>query len=264
VGLSPAAYHLRMSRSLNVHLLPALFDPDELRTGVAVMIDVLRASTTIIHALAAGAKAVLPLTEVDATMQEANRHAEGTVVTGGERNGERIAGFDLDNSPLNYTNEAVGAKTVLFTTTNGTKALEHCRCAERILIGGFVNLGAVSSALRATDSPIHLVCAGTDGRITAEDALYAGAIVQRLSSTATGAAAFQLNDEARMSADLFSVSGRNDSALLAALRKSRGGRNLVKLGYDDDISRAATIDLFDVVPEYNPHTRLITPAGTAG
>jgi 2-phosphosulfolactate phosphatase len=253
-----------MSRPLNVHLLPALFDPDELRTGIAVMIDVLRASTTIIHALAAGAKAVLPLTEVAATLQEANRHAEGTVVTGGERSGERIAGFDLDNSPLSYTNQTVAAKTVLFTTTNGTQAIERCRRAESVLIGAFVNLDAIRSALSGADSPIHLVCAGTDGQITTEDALCAGAIVQRLSSAATGPATFQLNDEARMSADLFSVSGRNSSALLAALRESHGGRNLVRLGYDDDISRSAAVDLFDVVPQYNPHTRLITPADLAG
>ena len=261
VGLLAAAYYLRMSRLLSVHLLPSLFDPDDLRADVAVMIDVLRASTTIVHALAAGAQAVMPFTDAESVLREANSRGP-SAVTGGERGGERIAGFDLDNSPLAYNKDRVEAKTVLFTTTNGTRALERCRHAERLLIGAFVNLSAVASAAAGSGSSIHLVCAGTDGEITREDALCAGAIVRQIvgSRAIAADADFKLNDEASMCADLYSTTVADPAALHEALRASRGGRNLVAIGFDEDIRQSARLDLFDLIPQYNPQTGLITVA----
>ncbi len=251
-----------MTRLLNVHLLPSLCDPVDLQGGIAVMIDVLRASTTIVHALANGARAVFPFTDVEAVRQDANQHPGGSVVTGGERNGERIPGFDLDNSPLNYTRERIDGKTVLFTTTNGTQALKRCSQADRVLIGAFVNLDAIVSTLRHSGAPIHLVCAGTDGEVTTEDALCAGAIARGLEAVSPTApeSTYESNDAARIASDLFALHGQEPSTLLAALRASCGGQNLVGLGFDDDIERAASVDLFDTVPEYNPLRRLITPA----
>src|SRR5579864_1736813 len=121
-----------MSRKLFVHLLPALFEPAELEGGVAVVLDVLRASTTIVHALGAGAGSVVPCGEVDETRRLAATFPAESVVLGGERGGTRIGGFDLDNSPASYTNERVHGKTVAFTTTNGTQALIRSRAARRI------------------------------------------------------------------------------------------------------------------------------------
>lgn len=237
---------------------------DDLQSGIAVVIDVLRASTTIVHALAAGAQAVVPFIDVEQVRREAKGHPAGTVVTGGERSGKRITGFDLGNSPLEYWQEIVRDKTVLFTTTNGTRALDHCRQAERVFVGAFVNLAAITRTLADADCPVHLVCAGTDGHITTEDVLCAGAIVRRLQNASQTASCLELNDEACMASDLFALHGQGSTRLIAALRASRGGRNLISLGYDDDITRAADIDLFDVVPEYDPHTQLITPVRRAG
>src|ERR1041384_8191351 len=109
-----------MSRTINVHLLPILVEPHELAGKLVVVIDVLRATTMIIHALAAGAKAVIPFLEVAGARELAER-LPGQAVLGGERGGNRIAGFDLGNSPLEYTPAAVGGKTLVFTTTNGTR-----------------------------------------------------------------------------------------------------------------------------------------------
>ena len=109
-----------MRREIFTHFLPNLFDSAELRGGMAVVIDVLRASTTICHALAAGATAVLPCGEVEEALRLKQELAVENPVLGGEREGKLIDGFDLDNSPFRYTPENVAGRAVVFTTTNGT------------------------------------------------------------------------------------------------------------------------------------------------
>ena len=111
-----------MSRDCRVHFLPTMFDPHDLRGGMAVMLDVLRASTTLTHALAEGATAVLPCEHVEQARQlAANPQGGESVLLGGEREGRLIDGFDLDNSPLSYTGWRVRQRTIVFTTTNGTR-----------------------------------------------------------------------------------------------------------------------------------------------
>jgi 2-phosphosulfolactate phosphatase len=270
-------------RIINVHLLPVLTEPHELAGKTVVVIDVLRATTTIIHALAAGAKEVIPLLEVEEARELAAK-LPGRVVLGGERGGKQIEGFDLGNSPREYTPDAVGGKTLVFTTTNGTRAMLRCRQARRILIAGFVNFSAVCRELGDEDQ-IEIVCAGTDGHVTREDTLLAGAIVEECScshalrgnsSLRRSAASDQegtpsvqdvrthaerghedLNDQAEIAADAWraavgTLSGRNP--LAAALRDSRGGRNLIEIGQENDIDLAAQIDRFDIVPELDIRT----------
>jgi 2-phosphosulfolactate phosphatase len=128
-----------MATSLAVHFLPTLVAADEMAGGDVVMIDVLRASTTITHALAAGAVAVIPCREVEEAKKTAAAFPPGTAILGGERGGLPIAGFELGNSPAEYTHAAVGDKTVVFTTTNGTLALMQCKAAAHVFIGSFVN-----------------------------------------------------------------------------------------------------------------------------
>src|SRR5262245_57387196 len=112
-----------MLRPLNVHLLPELTTPEALTGGVVVVIDVLRATTTITTALAAGARRVIPCLDVADARAAAANSPEGECVLGGERQGLRIEGFDLGNSPNEYTPASVGGKTLVFSTTNGTKAM---------------------------------------------------------------------------------------------------------------------------------------------
>jgi len=259
-----------MTRDVKVHLLPALFEPEEVRGGIAVIIDVLRASTTIVHALAHGAKAVIPAGEVDEARRIAIDHPQNSVLLGGEREGLLIEGFDLDNNPFAYTSEVVADKTIVFTTSNGTKALLRTSQADRILIGSFVNLQAVVNVLAADSRPIHLVCAGTQGQITLEDVLCAGGLCHRLQlwSDARGAGDdFDCDDDqCQLALDEYwfraSAPEDNDSALiLEAISMSRGGRNCLRLGFEDQIARAATYDLFDIVPEYDRQTKAIrTPS----
>src|SRR4051812_40435833 len=126
-----------------VHLLPAHIPDGALAGGVAVVIDVLRATTVMVHALAAGCRAVVPCLEVDeAKQQAAGLRSNGKVVLGGERKGKPIPGFDLGNSPEDYTAKACKGATVVLTTTNGTRALLRAKDADRVLIGAFVNFSA--------------------------------------------------------------------------------------------------------------------------
>lgn len=241
-------------RRIDVYLVPALIEPDELTGRTVVVIDVLRATTTIIHALAAGAVAVVPCLEVDEARTIAAGEFPGSAVLGGERGGLPIPGFDLGNSPREYTPQRVGDKTVVFTTTNGTRALLRCKAAKRVLIGAFVNLSAVCREL-GDDSHIVLLCAGTNGHVTREDALFAGAVVNELAS------GHILNDQAELAADAWR-SCKSDltgaDPLGRALRFSRGGRNLIDTGQENDIDIAAQIDKFDTVPQLDLVTWRIT------
>src|SRR5688572_15843482 len=120
-----------------VHLLPAVIPPDSLRGGVAVVLDVLRATTKMLHALASGCRAVIPCGEIDEARRVASSLAAGSAVLAGERVGVPIEGFDLGNSPSEFTPEVCRGKTLVMTTTNGTRAILACLGAERVLVGAF-------------------------------------------------------------------------------------------------------------------------------
>jgi 2-phosphosulfolactate phosphatase len=229
-------------RDVQVHLLPCLAPPGRLAGGLAVVIDVLRATTTIVHALAAGAACVRPCAEVEEARELAGGMRAGRVLLGGERGGQPLPGFDLGNSPREYTGKVCKGKTVVLTTTNGTRALLRAAEAERVLVAAFVNYSAVCEQLRQDARPVHIVCAGTEGEVSLEDTLLAGALVDSLCQ----ACEVRLNDAARLAWDGFENHGR---CLLGALEVAKGGANLRGLGYDDDIKAAARVDHFALVPE---------------
>jgi 2-phosphosulfolactate phosphatase len=222
-----------------------LTSQEELAGQAIAVIDVLRASTTIAAALAAGAVEIVPCLDVHEARSLA-RERPGALL-GGERKGEQIPGFDLDNSPLQYTRQRVGGHTLVFTTTNGTRALAACVAGFPVYVAGFVNLTVITAAL-AVHRQIHLLCAGTDSQVTREDVLLAGALVSRLRQIQ----AYTLNDSARLAEEAWQASGQemgSAEALAQVLRDSQGGRNLVRLGREEDILWAASIDRTPVLAE---------------
>ena len=235
-----------MPRPVHVHLAPALFNPAAVAGGTAVVIDVLRASTTVCHALHAGADRVVPCGTVDDAREVAAelRAAGEPALLAGERGCVRIEGFDLGNSPADFTPAAVGGKTVVLTTTNGTAALLRCGAAAESLIGCFANLTAVCEHLAAGDLPVHLVCAATNGHVTAEDVLFAGRVVNRLAAAGFGTTDHHDGDPARLAA-AFAAANPDTPAVLA---DSRGGRNLADLGRGGDVAVCAAVDAAPVVP----------------
>lgn len=237
---------------VRVHLLPPT---DGLRAShLAVIVDVLRASTTITAALSAGADSVCPCAELEVARTLAA--GQGLLLCG-ERGGVRPEGFDLGNSPLEYTSESVGGRSLAFTTTNGTRALQLSLDAGTIVIGAFVNFSAVVARCRQTAGPVDIVCAGTDGCISAEDVLFAGWLASELVESGTCQAT---DDSTRIAMDFCRSTKENPERLPDAVRGSQGGRNLVRLGYDADIQFAATIDRFSLVPTYRPDSGQIVPA----
>jgi len=258
------------------HELFQRMPPGATAGGIAVVIDVLRASTTMITALANGATRVIPAAAVD----EARRLAEAIdppPLLGGERGGVRIAGFDLGNSPLDYTPDRVGGRAVVITTTNGTAALHASLDAAEIMIGAIVNRAAVAETARrlaVSSGKVHLVCAGTDGAVSAEDVLAAGAILdaarrQRLARAEGGRSGGddeQSDPAARSALAAFEAvaSDRGIAAadsLAEAFRTCRGGENLIALGMEADLMLAARIDAFDVVPRLRRPAWDLAPAG---
>jgi 2-phosphosulfolactate phosphatase len=251
----------------------------------AVVIDVLRATTTIVTALAAGAREVLVCRAIEEARQRATRLPGERRILGGERGGLRIRGFDLGNSPSEFTPERVAGKSIVFTTTNGTRALLHCRHAKRVLLAGFVNLSAVAKALEA-EKEIHLVCAGTRGEISREDALLAGALANCWSDRpAVDDDGWESwNDQVWLAADAWrealdlpiprhrypmqkrlkfhnKAEWRSECAALEnAMKLGQGARDLLALGLHDDIAFASQIDEFSIVPVFDSKNRVVTVA----
>ena len=258
--------------SLYVYALPELVEPEELRDGVVIVIDVLRATTTIVSALHAGAKCVVPLLEIEETLNLKQRilaggdprflpvPQESDLLLGGERQGKRIDGFDLGNSPQEYTPERVAGKTILFSTTNGTKAMHRAALAQTILPGCFLNAEAVARFVSGYDS-IHILCAGTNGQMTEEDLYLAGLLVKRIQQNAKSH--FQLNAQAVSVREiwerLFEKEPVSAQTLAPHLYQSRGGRNLCKIGLKSDIDVAASIDSVPLVVKLIPQKMIVEP-----
>ena len=229
-------------RDVQVHLLPALVPPVALAGAVAVVIDVLRSTTTIIHALAAGCKDVRPCAEVEEARRLADSMRAGRVVLAGERGGLPPAGFDLGNSPRDFNARTCKGATVVFTTSNGIAAILRAAAAERVLAGAFVNYSAVCEQVKADARPVHIICAGSDGAPALEDTLLAGAVVDCLADEIE----VHLNDSARLAWDCFENHGR---VLAGALGVCKGGLLLKSLGLEQDLDAAAEVDKFNLVPE---------------
>jgi 2-phosphosulfolactate phosphatase len=245
---------------IRTHLLPQFADPAEppLAGGVAVIIDQLRASTTICAALAAGAKGVYPFFQPEEAVQarDARPPAErASILLGGERDGLLIPGFDLDNSPLAYTAQRVSGRGIYFTTTNGTKAVQAARQSDRIVMGCLANLSALAELIASGEGPVHLICAGTRDRITLEDVLAAGAIAERLVQRGWSPSLADPrpdDDSTLLAIAVWRDVQKQDGGVLKALIGSRGGRNLCRVGLEKDVIFCAQIDAVPLVPWLSP------------
>jgi 2-phosphosulfolactate phosphatase len=239
---------------LNVHNLPRDVAEAELAGSVVVVIDLLRATSTICQAIALGASEVIPCLEIEDALAAADAAGRSNVVLGGERKGGKIPGFDLGNSPSEYTPEAVRGRKVIITTTNGTRALHHARLARRILVGAFMNLSAVIASIE-DERRVDILCAGTDGGSTREDILAAGAVADGLARASDGR--WQMSGAATLARNEWLAVVKNAQAagrpineqLAIELRDTQGGRNLLGINLGHDLVDCAQIDRLNVVPE---------------
>jgi 2-phosphosulfolactate phosphatase len=196
-----------MVRKIHITLIARDIREEELNGKIAVVIDVLRATSVIVTALSNGANWVKTV----ATVEEAFQLKAADVLLGGERHALPIEGFDVSNSPLEYTVEKVLNKGVVLTTTNGTLALSKCGSAEKLLIGAFINHQATANYLASQTKPVELICAGTNGEFSLDDFLCAGLIC----STLERSGGFLFDDLGRLAIQSWNQSRPDIHAALA-------------------------------------------------
>jgi 2-phosphosulfolactate phosphatase len=241
-----------VSRTIDVLLAPP-WPLDAVRGAHVAVVDVLRASTTIAVALANGAAGVIPVAEPGDAIALGHRLGRDRVLFCGERDAERIDGFDLDNSPASFGADAVAGKTLIMTTTNGTHALRAVAAAASVRTAALVNRLAVADALAHEEGDVAIVCAGNTDGFALEDAIGAGALVDTL---LTLIGDVELKDGARAAALLYrAVAGR----LPEAIASSDHAQALSRKGFASDVTRCAALDTLDVVPTLREGILVVTP-----
>ena len=232
--------------TVDVAFIPMPRPQKVLKNRRVVVIDVLRASTSIVTALANGAKKVIPFLTPEEAKAEASKLGPGRALLCGERDFVRIPGFDLGNSPAEYTEKAVRDKIILYTSTNGSQVLVGVKDAAEVMLGGFINIGGVVDRIGSGGMDITIACSGSEGAFSLEDTVCAGMIVHRVSQN-SGMDAVTLSDEARAAAILYA---RFSDDLEAMLFECKHGRILESMGMGSDLPLCARVDVSAVVPVF--------------
>lgn len=225
---------------IEVSFTPAMVETiDDVRGRTVVIIDTLRATSTIIAAMMAGAREVIPVASAADAVSVSQRLGTERTLLCGERGSTRIRGFHLGNSPREYTPDVVGGKTLVMTTTNGTLALLKAQPASMVLCGALLNARAVAEEIAAApERDLHIICAGTLGRFSIEDAITAGAILEAVCEFSS--VNQTIDDAARASVELFDRARHN---VRDAIANGDHGRRLVALGFEEDLDFCARQDI---------------------
>lgn len=230
------------NRSVEVCFSPKLF-PDIVTTGayVVVLVDILRATTTICTAVGNGVEAIIPV----ATHEEARRLKSEGYLVASERDGVQVDFADFGNSAFSFTREAVDGRTLVYCTTNGTRALHIAGVASDVAVGAFINISAVTEWLTRQQKDVVVLCSGWKDKFCLEDALFAGALTRRLLDTG----AFRTEcDSAHAAMDLWRLA---EGDVLAYIDKAAQRHRLKKLGLDDVLPYSFECDRVDVVPVFD-------------
>ena len=230
---------------IDIQLLPFPPSPENLPPKTVVVIDVLRATSVIVHALSHGAIEVVPVTTVEEATRLFKTFPRGSTLLGGERGSRRIQGFDFGNSPAEYSPEKVRGKRLVLTTTNGTKAFHSVAAAEGVLVGSFLNGTATAERSLQLGRDILLFPSGDEGAFSLEDVVCGGMLIDRI--TRKSPAPVHLTDASSAARILYqNFEGR----LLEAFRLSGHGRDLEVLGLREDLSYCAQTDVTNLVPTF--------------
>jgi len=233
---------LQEKGSIEVCFSPGLFE-DILTQGdfIVVLVDILRATTTICTAVANGVEAIIPV----ATHEEARQLKAKGFLVASEKDGVRLDWADFGNSALSFTRDAIGGKTLVYCTTNGTRALHIAGSASSIAIGAFINISALTQWLARQQKDVVVLCSGWKDKFCLEDTLFAGALTGRLLDTGL----FQTEcDSAHAAMDLWDVAAGD---VLGYIEKAAQRHRLARLGLDDVIPYSFECDQVDVVPVFD-------------
>jgi len=222
------------------------FDDLQLRDKNVVVIDVLRASSTITIALNNGAREIIPVASIESAVKISGSLFGEVTLRGGERNGKTIEGFNLGNSPLEYSEAAVKGKSIIYCTTNGSVAMAKSRYARTLVVGSFLNLTTVVDFILEENKDFLIICAGrinTIGYFSLEDAVCAGMMIQKLMKIES--VELNLSDSAKAAHALYKSFGRS---VLKMLKTSEHGKYLIEIGFADDLKICAAVDSVPVLP----------------
>ena len=231
---------------IDVRFDPFELDELELRGKNIVVIDVLRSSTTIAVALNNGAREIIPVESIENAVKISGSLFGDVTLRGGERNGKTIQGFNLGNSPLEYTEATVKGKSIIFCTTNGSVAMYKSRFAQNLAIGSFVNITKIIGFIKEVKQDFLLICAGRANafsNFSLEDAVCAGMIVHKLAGGKP--AAVEVTDSSLAAQSLYKTYGRS---LLKMMKNTEHGKYLTEIGFLEDIKIAATVDSYAILP----------------
>jgi 2-phosphosulfolactate phosphatase len=224
-------------------IIPGPLIEERLSGKTLVVIDVLRASTTICQSLKSGARAVIPVESSGEAAELRAKIGIKETVLGGERKGIKIENFDLGNSPLEYTEEAVKGKIIILTTSNGTRAYSKANLSSLILTSGLVNISTISRKVAETGNDLVILCAGEEGDFSIEDTLCGGMLLHKLMIDAR--IDLKLNDAASLALLLYRT---NRQILKQAIARGEHGRYLTEIGFAADVEMASIPDSIPVLP----------------
>lgn len=229
---------------VNVLFSPVITDELYYTGKTVLVIDVLRASTTIIAALHNGAKEIVPVATVEFAVKISGGMFGGQTLLGGERNTKKVEGFALGNSPLEYTPEIVSGKTIILYTTNGSKAIVKAKFSENLFICSYSNLSAVVNQILKLGNDFEILCAGKSNIFSLEDSVCAGKFIKEILGKKSD---LELSDTARAAISLNSSLG---AVPLKMLKESEHGKLLLNNGFEEDLEYTARVDTSDVIPYF--------------
>jgi len=221
---------------LKVFLTPELANTKVLKDASCVVVDILRATSSWITALGNEAKLIRPVT----TLKECMNLGKKGFLTAAERNGRKVEGFELGNSPFDYSLETVKGKKIAVTTTNGSRAVKYASASKEIYFGAYLNIKALHQQLSKKEN-IAILCSGWEGKPGMEDILYAGELVNMLSGSH-----FVTDDSAIIAFELYKKARQN---MYFFLSQAIHVKRLLKLGLKKDIDYCLKKDVYDIVPK---------------
>lgn len=229
---------------LNVFLSPVIVDELYFTGKTTVVIDVLRATSTIVTALSNGAKEIIPVASIEFAVKVSGGMFGGHTLLGGERNTKKIEGFALGNSPFEYSKDVVEGKSIVLFTTNGTRSIIKAKYSENLYTCSFINVSAVAKQLIALNTDVEIVCSGRNNLFSIEDSICAGMLISKIKKIKEDA---YLNDSGTAVLTLYEKFG---SKLNKMMRKSDHGIILLENGFEADLEYCSQTDVLDIVPVY--------------
>lgn len=230
---------------IEIQLVPSPPNPNLVSDRVVVVIDVLRATSVMVHAMSQGALEIMPVATVEEAFQMVKTFPSGATLIGGERGSKKIPGFDLGNSPKEYVAERVSGRKLILTTTNGTKAFHLVSSGREILVGSFFNIGAIAQRCLGLDKDLFIFPSGDEGGFSLEDTICGGMLVDLI--TKKRQKPVSLTDASQCARILYK---RFEANLLEAFHLSLHGKELINRGFGEDLIYCTQINITDIVPEF--------------